>query len=206
MASTLRTPVSAVLLAAGAGTRLGRGPKALLPAGGIPLVQKMAAVLADGGCTDVCVVLGAEAARVRQAADLSGCTVLENPDWAAGMGGSFRLGVNAAPAGHAVLVALVDQPGVTAPLVRRLIAAHQPGRVTAAGYRAPGGALRRGHPVLFAPGPAAAAARQASGDAGARDFLAAHPGLVDVVDCSDLSDGGDIDTPADLFRLGGYQG
>jgi nicotine blue oxidoreductase len=70
------------------------------------------------------------------------------------------------------------------------------------GYRGPDGKLRRGHPVLFAPGLAAQAAEQATGEAGARPFLSAHPELVELVDCSDLSDGGDIDTPSDLGRLG----
>ena len=197
-----RIPVHGVLLAAGVGRRLGRGPKALLAGSdSIPLVEKMADVLLQGGCTSVTVVLGAGAADVLTAADLAGCSVVVNDNWSQGMSGSFRLGVEGAPPDHAVLIALVDQPGVGAALVARLIAAFRPDRITAAGYRRPDGTLRRGHPVLFAPGLAAEAAQQAEGDAGARAFLSAHPELVHLVDCSDLSDGGDIDTPADLHRL-----
>ena len=44
-------------------------------------------------------------------------------------------------------------------------------------------------------------AESAVGDAGARRFLKAHPGLVDVVDCSDLADGADVDTKAQLHLL-----
>jgi nicotine blue oxidoreductase len=195
-------PATAVLLAGGAGTRLGRGPKALLPCRGVPLVSRLAGELRAGGCAGVVVVLGAQAARVRAEADLAGCTAVENPDWAAGMGGSFRAGVQATPTGHAVLVAVVDQPGLDRALVARLLRAHVPGRVAAAGFADDAGRLRRGHPVLFGPDQARAAAALAEGDAGARTWLARNPEVVDLVDCSDLSDGGDVDTAADLWRLG----
>ena len=203
---------TAVLLAAGAGTRLGRGPKALLPFSGRTLVEHAAAVLRDGGCSGVVVVVGAGAAEVAALPGLAGCRLVPNEDWASGMGGSFRLGVAAAAGnspGNTVLVALVDQPGVTAALVSRLIAAHRPGRVTAAGY--PSGALspdspglHRGHPIIFDPTLASRAAAASKGDAGARDFLRAHPGLIDLVDCGDLFDGADLDTESDLHLLNGH--
>ena len=56
-----------MLLAAGAGSRLGRGPKALLPYRGRTLVEHLAQVLRDGGCRETVVVLGAGAAEVRAA-------------------------------------------------------------------------------------------------------------------------------------------
>lgn len=203
MTTTARPATAAVLLAAGAGTRLGLGPKALLQDdAGTPWVRRLATVLLEAGCAPVCVVLGAGSDSVRAAVDLSDCTVITHPQWAEGMGGSYRRGVQAVPAGRPVLVALVDQPGVDAALVRRLLGVHATGgRITAAAYRGSDGKLRRGHPVVFSPDVAAAAAEQAHGDRGARDFLAGHPELVDLVDCSDLSDGGDVDTPADLLRL-----
>ncbi|MET1156250.1 NTP transferase domain-containing protein, partial [Arthrobacter sp.] len=183
----MKTPVHGVLLAAGAGRRLGRGPKALLAgADGVPLVRKIAEVLRQGGCASVAVVLGAGAAEVQRAASPAGCAVMVNEQWNEGMAGSFRLGVQSARPEQAVLVALVDQPGVSPELVARLIQAGRPGRIIAAGYRGPDESLRRGHPVLFARGLAGQAAEQATGDAGARPFLSAHPELVDLVDCSDL--------------------
>lgn len=192
---------TAVLLAAGAGTRLGLGPKALLPFRGRTLVEVLADVLLAGGCREVVAVLGADAAKVRAGTDLSRHRVIENPDWATGMGGSFRLGVAvAAPEDH-VLMALVDQPGLAAGTVARLLAAHRPGRVTAAAYRGPDGKLRRGHPLLLDASLRNEAAASATGDAGARHFLQAHPELVDLVDCSDLSGGEDLDSPDQLHLL-----
>ncbi|MGW9403352.1 nucleotidyltransferase family protein [Arthrobacter sp. NPDC055585] len=198
--------VSAVLLAAGAGVRLGRGPKALLPFHGRPLVEHLAAELRRGGCDRVIVILGAGSTRVRAEANLAGTHVVINPDWETGMGSSFRAGIaeaiTLAPR-EPVLVALADQPGLTGETVGRLIARAAPARVSCAAYRLPGGNLMRGHPVLFAPQLARAAAAGALGDSGARSFLAAHPGLVDLVECGPDTEGRDIDTPEDLALLEG---
>ncbi len=74
-----------------------------------------------------------------------------------------------------MLVALVDQPGVGAAVIELLLGARRPGRVTAAGYRGSDRDLRRGHPLVIDASLKRAAAVSASGDAGARDFLRAHP-------------------------------
>lgn len=197
-----------VVLAAGAGTRLGLGPKALLPFRGRPLVEAVAGTLLDGGCREVVVVLGAGAPKVAAAAELGRYRVAVNPDWETGMGSSFLLADQTAdPADH-LLIALVDQPGLAPATVRRLLATHRPGRITAAAYRrreaADGGvppALHRGHPLLIDAALRGAVSATVTGDAGARGFLQAHPDLVDEVDCSDQSTGEDIDTPDQLGLL-----
>src|SRR5699024_9994565 len=56
-----------LLLAAGAGRRLGRGPKALLPHRGRTLVEHVAEAMLLGGCADVTVVCGAGAPDVAAA-------------------------------------------------------------------------------------------------------------------------------------------
>jgi nicotine blue oxidoreductase len=200
-----RPPVVGVLLAAGSGSRLGRGPKALLrKPNGQSLLDSALAALLGGGCTHVVVVLGAEAERVAAELDDKGrTTVLVNENWVTGMGSSFALGLGAVPDGAGALVALVDQPGLNAELVRRIVLEHRPARITAAAYDPDNAHLRRGHPVLFAPEHIPPAASAATGDAGARVYLAAHRELVDLVDCSDLDTGQDIDTVADLHLLGG---
>jgi nicotine blue oxidoreductase len=193
--------VVAVLLAAGGGRRLGGRPKALLDHRGRPLVEHAVRVLREGGCDPaVRVVLGADAARVRAHADLSGCVVVDNTDWAEGMGSSLRAGLAAASAGTdapAALVALVDQPGVGAEAVARVRgAAHSPHVLAAAGY---GG--RRGHPVLLGRAHWPGVLRAASGDRGARDYLREHRSRLRLVECADVADPADVDTPADLGLL-----
>lgn len=204
MGYTTEIRTTAVVLAAGAGTRLGKGPKALLPYRGRPLVESIAGALLDGGCREVVVVLGAGAPDVAAIAALDRYRAVVNKDWQSGMGSSFLLGnATADPADH-LLIALVDQPGLTARTVGRLLAAHRPDRITAAAYSAGAavGQVRRGHPLLIDVELRDAVAGTVTGDAGARGFLQSHPELVDEVDCSDLSTGEDVDTPEHLHLLG----
>ena len=204
MGNMSETRTTAVVLAAGAGRRLGKGPKALLPYRGRPLVESIAGALLDGGCREVVVVLGAGAADVASIAELDRYRTVVNMDWQSGMGSSFLLGNAAADPRDHLLIALVDQPGLTLRTVGRLLAAHRPGRITAAAYGDGGadGTVRRGHPLLIDVGLRDAVAATVTGDAGARGFLQAHPELVDEVDCSDQSTGQDVDTPEQLHLLG----
>jgi CTP:molybdopterin cytidylyltransferase MocA len=183
--------VAGLLLAAGSGSRLGR-PKALVEVAGRRLVDRGVALLRDGGCQPVVVVLGAAETHVPDA------TVVTNPDWATGMGSSLRAGLAAQPNDvSAVVIALVDQPRVGAEAVRRLVAALAGGAVAAVATY--GG--HRGNPVALARSVWPEAARLAVGDVGARPFLAAHPDLVTQVPCDGTGQPDDIDTPADLARL-----
>ncbi|GAA4843792.1 nucleotidyltransferase family protein [Kitasatospora terrestris] len=189
--------IPALVLAAGGGRRLGGRPKALLPYRGRPLLEHALAVARDAGCAPLLAVLGAAAEEVRERVDTGDCRLVDNPDWATGMGSSLRAGLAALPAdAPAVLVLLVDTPGVTPAAAARLLAAHRAGAgLAAAAY---GG--RRGHPVLIGRRFLAEAAAGASGDAGARALLAAHPGELVLVECGDVADPDDLDTPADLAR------
>ncbi|NSC24555.1 nucleotidyltransferase family protein [Streptomyces albus subsp. chlorinus] len=191
--------VAGLLLAAGGGRRLGGRPKALLPYRGRPLVEHAAGVLRAGGCDPVYVVLGAARDRVRRQARLPGCVQVDNPDWAEGMGGSLRAGLRAVAASGAaaVLVLLVDQPGIGAGAVARVRdACHSPAALVAAAYDG-----RRGHPVLLGADHWSGVADSAQGDAGARAYLRARASRLTLVECADLSDPADIDTPEDLRRL-----
>ncbi|NNG18502.1 nucleotidyltransferase family protein [Naumannella sp. ID2617S] len=179
-----------LLLAAGAGRRMGQ-PKALVTdADGTPWVHRAATVLAEGGCDPVLVVLGAAADQVRQLLPDTAIPVFA-ADWEQGMGASLRAGLAAlpetAPHATAVLVGLVDTPGVTAGVVARLLSAGtDPGVLARAVYHS-----APGHPVLIGRDHWAEAARVATGDRGARDLLA-RPG-VRLIECGDVGDGADVD-------------
>ncbi|MGW2179861.1 nucleotidyltransferase family protein [Streptomyces sp. NPDC001732] len=198
--ATERTPVVAgLLLAAGGGRRLGGRPKALLQHRGRLLVEHAVRVLRDGGCGPVHVVLGAAADEVRARADLSGCVVTVNPEWAQGMGSSLRagLGALAGTGADAALVLLVDQPGIGAQAVARVRSAYRSRTgVAAASYDG-----ERGHPVLFGAGLWAEIAAGAVGDQGARPYLRAHRDAITLVECSDVAQAYDIDTAEDLGHL-----
>jgi nicotine blue oxidoreductase len=181
--------VAGLVLAAGAGRRYG-GPKALVRIDGRLLVDRAAQSLRDGGAAPVVVVLGAAAARVRDAARLDGCVVVDNPRWETGMGSSLRVGLAtlAGTAAVAVVVLLVDMPGVTAAAVRRVAGRAAPDALVMAGY-----GPRRGHPVLLGREHWAPVARSASGDVGARRYLREHAAEVQLVPCDDVADDGDLD-------------
>jgi CTP:molybdopterin cytidylyltransferase MocA len=183
-----------LVLAAGGGRRYG-GPKALVRLGGRLLVERAVDLLRGGGCGPVLVVLGAAADEVRASADLTGATVVVNPEWAGGMGSSLRAGLAALPAeASAVVVTLVDTPGLGPEAVRRLIATG--GDAAQATY---GG--RPGHPVLLARSVLPEVVATATGDRGAAPWLAAHPERVRLVPCDGTGDPRDVDVPDDLAAV-----
>ncbi|MET7691790.1 nucleotidyltransferase family protein [Streptomyces sp. NPDC005483] len=191
--------VAGLLLAAGGGRRLGGRPKALLEHRGRPLVEHAVGVLRTAGCTRVHVVLGAAAAAVRKRAELGGCVLVENPEWADGMGSSLRAGLDslAGTTARAALVSLVDQPGIGADAVRRVLTAYED--ETSLASAAYDGV--RGHPVLFGAAHWAGIAATATGDRGARAYLKEHQRAVTLVECGDVAEPYDIDTPEDLAHL-----
>jgi len=190
--------VAGLVLAAGGGSRYG-SPKALVRLRGRLLVERAAELLAAGGCDPVVVVLGAAADQVLAAARLprTGVRTVVNPDWPTGMGSSLRVGLAAVPAeAEAVVVTLVDTPGLGPESVRRLVTAGGPDGAAQATY---GG--RRGHPVLLGRTVIAEVAAAATGDRGAGPWLAAHPERVRLVPCDGTGDPRDVDVPDDLAAV-----
>jgi CTP:molybdopterin cytidylyltransferase MocA len=183
--------VAGILLAAGGGRRFGMA-KALVRHRGRLFVETAAEVLRSGGCAPVIVVLGASAEQVRAGAELTGTVVVDNPDWASGMGSSLRVGLAALPDDvPAAMILPVDTPGVTAAAVRRVAEHARPDALVRATY---GGAP--GHPVLIGRDHWGPVSASATGDQGARDYLRAHP--VVEVPCADIATGLDVDKPSDL--------
>jgi nicotine blue oxidoreductase len=177
------TTVTGLLLAAGAGSRMGR-PKALVD----DWLVRSCSVLRDGGCVRVVVVLGAGADEAR--ALIPDERVIVAANWDDGMSASLRAGL-AALDGDAALVHLVDLPDVGADVVRRVSASASADALFRATY---GGVP--GHPVLIGRDHWDGVMQGAAGDKGARDYLVAH-GVIDV-ECGDLAAGLDVDEPPRL--------
>jgi CTP:molybdopterin cytidylyltransferase MocA len=176
------------------------GPKALVELDGEALVRRALRVLGDGGCAPLVVVLGAAAAEVAEIVP-SEVHVTVAEDWAEGMGASLRAGLAAlealSPLPDAALVHLVDLPGVTAAAVARLAAVaagSDPDVLARAAYDG-----KPAHPVLIGRSHWSGVRATATGDAGARGYLAGHPDLT-LVECGDLADPDDVDTPEQLAR------
>lgn len=191
--------VAGLLLAAGGGRRLGGRPKALLEHRGRPLIEHAVGVLRAAGCTRVHVVLGAAADAVRERARLAGCVLVENPEWEQGMGSSLRAGLAslAGTGARGALVSLVDQPGIGAEAVARVLGAFEDEHTLAsAAYSGV-----RGHPVLFGAAHWAGIAATATGDRGARAYLREHAREIRLIECGEVAQPYDIDTEADLGHL-----
>ena len=186
-------PVGGVVLAAGAGSRMG-SQKLLLELGGEPLVRHAVLAATSGGCHAAWVVWSDPA--VREAVSASATTV-HNPDAESGQASSLRAGLAALPDWVAgALVLLGDQPLVGGRTVEVLIRAwrEEGSRPAIAasyrdGWRPPVLLDRSLWPDLM----------KLEGDAGARQVLDREPGLVDTVPALGRAD--DIDTPEDYARI-----
>lgn len=200
--------IAGLLLAAGAGRRMGH-PKALLrDRNGVPFLQRGVGLLLAGGCERVTVVLGASADEARQLlrGQVAGVEVVVAEDWDEGMGASLRAGLgsltdivdadsdDADSDLEAVLVSLVDLPDVTAAVLQRVVAAGEPMGPAALVRATYDG--RPGHPVLIGREHWAGVAATSRGDQGARDYLRAHG--ASGCECGDLATGRDVDRPEDL--------
>jgi len=192
-----RGGVSAILLAAGSGSRFGGG-KLLAPYGGRPLIESSLANLAQAPVDETLVVVGDDAGRLRPLVEPYGVRVVENPEWEEGQSTSVRAGLLAlGPEVGAAVVLLADQPLVGPGAVGRLVAAFEEGaRVAVATY----GGERR-NPVLFSREVWPLLMRELAGDEGARAVLRRHPDLVREVRCDGVGDPADVDTPEDLRAL-----
>jgi molybdenum cofactor cytidylyltransferase len=194
--------VSAIVLAAGSGSRFGGG-KLLADFGGKPLIEATLENLAGAPVEETVAVLGADAEVLRRICDSHNVGTVENPDWHLGQSTSVLAGLRAIrQEARAAVVLLADQPFVGAGAVGRLVEAFEGGaEVAVATY---GGRPR--NPVLFSRNVWPLLEEELAGDEGARGLLRRHPELVVEVPCDGVADPEDVDTKEDLRRLGEVRG
>lgn len=189
--------IGAIVLAAGQSRRMGT-QKLLLPWAGQPLVAHVVDQVLASPARPVVVVVGPGGAAIAGALAGRPVTLLCNPDPASEMLPSVRCGLQAlGPACLGTLVVLGDQPGVTADLVGRLIAAF---RDRPASIVVPRCGDRRGHPLLL-PRRFFAAVLQRYEGMGLRGLLREYPHEVVEVPIGLAEALCDLDTPDDYQRL-----
>jgi molybdenum cofactor cytidylyltransferase len=191
-----RLAIGAVLLAAGAGSRLGGRPKSLLELGGVPLIRRQLIALSGAGVDEVVVVLGHHAEAIEAAVRDFPVTLARNPSPEDGQASSVRTGLGAlSPRLDAVIVALADQPMIHAQDVAALIGAFK--KRGEAAMVVPRVAGEPGNPVIFEAG---LRDEWLAGDVNAacRRWREAHPARVCWFDTDNSRYRIDIDTPEDL--------
>jgi CTP:molybdopterin cytidylyltransferase MocA len=189
------TDVSAIVLAAGGGSRFGGG-KLLAKLGGQPIIEAVLDNLREAPVDEIIVVVGADAERLREVCERYGVRTVANEEWERGQSTSVLAGLRTC-GGRAAVVLLGDQPFVGAEVVDRLVAAFAEGaKVAVATY---GG--KRRNPVLFSREVWPLLEAGLTGDEGARSVLRRHPELVVEVPCKGVGDPTDVDTREDLRRL-----
>jgi len=199
-----RMTVGAVLLAAGAGSRLGGRPKSLLELGGVPLIMRQLVALSGAGVDEVVVVLGHHAQAIEAAIGSFPITLVHNPAPDDGQASSVRLGLQAlSPRVDAVMVALADQPMIDAQDITALISAFRKrGDKAMVVPRVQGadGSTAPGNPVIF---DAALREQWLAGSANltCRNWREANPERVSWLETGNQHYRMDIDTPEDLARF-----
>ncbi len=189
--------IIAVVPAAGQSRRMGAA-KQLLPFAGTTVIGHIVDELCRSRIDEVCVVVGHEVDRLREALYGRRARIVDNPDYErSDMLASIRCGLAAMPPDcRAVLVALGDQPAITAELIDAMIDCFSSG---GRGIVVPVHAGRRGHPLLLA-------ARYRDeimtgyDHLGLRGLLAAHADDVHELPVSDSAVFSDMDYPEDYQR------
>lgn len=197
-----RSPVAAILLAAGASTRLGTPKQLLHDEAGVPLVARAASQLLAAGCWPVIVVTGAEYGPVSDALAGLAVTVVHNARHQEGMGSSIRSGVWAlegvAGGSGGVLIATCDMPQLDVEHYCELIGTSGKGAIrTGTAYVtedcADTASILIGVPAVF-PFSDVVALGNLAGDRGARGMLS-EPGTQSIRSVRCMFD---LDTPSDV--------
>lgn len=182
---------SALLLAAGGSTRLGR-PKQLLSIGGVPLVRHVARLLLATRPEHLVVVTGGAEAAIRQALAGLDVVLVRNEDWQTGMASSLRCGHQALTGSSLpLLIAGTDQPCLTERHLHGLLEQDADRKDVITSYGEDG----RGIPVLLSPATQQRIQRL-QGDTGLRQLWKNMQTAPISVCAPEL--GFDIDTPEQL--------
>jgi CTP:molybdopterin cytidylyltransferase MocA len=194
-----RLRIGAVLLAAGAGRRMGRVAKPLIRLQGVPLITRHLVALSGAGVDEVVVVTGFARDAVEQEVCSFPVTLAHNEAHAEGQQGSVRVGL-AALSGEfdAVIVVLADQPLIGAGDLTELIGAFK--KRTGGHVVVPVVQGQRGNPIVL-DRVAHAQILDSGTNLGCRHLIERQPELVYVHETANTRFVTDLDTVEDVRQL-----
>ncbi len=165
---------SAVVLAAGQSTRAGAVNKLLHSVDGRPMIARVVDTVSSSRVDDVVVITGHDADAVRDCLGSHRVRFVHNPNFAAGMSTSIRVGIDAVGDADAACIVLGDMPWLERAHINALLAAFDPPHRSICVPEFEG---RPGNPVLWARDHFPAL-RRLSGDRGAKSLWEANSGQV----------------------------
>jgi molybdenum cofactor cytidylyltransferase len=192
--------VSAVILAAGKGSRFTAGKKLAAEINGIPILRRVAIALAQSTVNDVIVVVRPNDTDTLRALGSGRWRAIENADADRGLSSSLRAGIEAVDdTSSGVLVALGDMPMIETATVNALAAEFKSSRCSAIVFPQNASGWQ-GHPVIW-PRDLFAALCSLSGDAGAKTLFETHRARCRPILVDGTSAFADVDTVDELTAL-----
>lgn len=195
---TLSNKTSAVILAAGSSSRLGR-PKQLVRFRKKTLLQHVIDIVTPFEFSSSVLVLGAYSDDILNVVSTETINVVINEDWPEGIASSIRAGIEESlklnPQLENIMFLLSDQPFVSTQLIEELIKRHAETdqKITASSYNDNVG-VPAIFPKFFFP-----KLKKLKGDRGAKKIIVQHPEEVTILhfELGHL----DVDTPEDYEAL-----
>lgn len=192
--------VAAIILAAGKSSRMGGPNKLLARLEGKALIRHAAEAASGAPLAQTIVVTGHLNEAVAAEVEGLDITLVHNPDFADGMAGSIRTGMNALSQDtDAVIIMLGDMPRIDAAALGKLLASYRQDETSLIVTATADG--KRGNPVLW-DRRYFGALKALSGDVGARHIIAENSGFVAEVELGAAARL-DLDTPEALHAAGG---
>ena len=192
--------IAVLLLAAGSSRRMGAANKLVATIGGRPLVRIAAEAALASRAVSLTVVTGHEPRLIEGALAGLDVALVHNPDHAAGLSTSLRVGLASLPDDiDGVVVLLADMPDVGVSAIDALIAAFGEDRIVV-----PVAGGQRGNPVVW-PRRFFGDLMAVTGDTGGRALIEANAASVHEVELGPIV-ALDVDTPEALAEAGGVAG
>ena len=182
--------IAGIILAAGGSTRMGGQNKLLQMVDGTSLVQKVVGSALNSNIESVYVILGYQAALIRQCISNKSVNWVENSDWSRGMAFSIKSGIEALNTNYdGAMILLGDMPFIEPIMINQLLALYQKKKIVV-----PVKDGRQGNPVLFSSA-FFADLKLLGGDKGAKPIIKKNPDSVIIANVLTDTIFHDLDTP-----------
>ena len=182
--------VAGIILAAGGSTRMGGQNKLLQMVDGTSLVQKVVRSALNSNIESVYVILGYQAALIRQCISNKSVNWVENSDWSRGMASSIKSGIEALNTDYdGAMILLGDMPFIEPITINQLLALYQKKKIVV-----PVKNGRQGNPVLFSSS-FFADLKLLGRDKGAKPIIKKNPDSVIIANVLTDTIFHDLDTP-----------